>query len=109
MDLQEALWVVTALGAFIAFASLVMLIRGRGREPGVVALVVATGVLLGVGGFLLSGPRYGETALIAGGAAIVGVLASYAATGLRSGRREFDRAPVTDTRHGYDGHPHDGR
>jgi len=87
MDLQEALWLVTALGAFVAFVGLVVLIRGRGREPGIVALVVMTGVMLGVGGFLLSGPRYGETALIAGGAAVVGVLAGYAATGLRPRRR----------------------
>ena len=90
MDLQEALWLVTALGAFVAFVGLVVLIRGRGREPGIVALVVMTGVMLGVGGFLLSGPRYGATALIAGGAAVVGALAGYAATELRPLRRRSD-------------------
>ncbi|MYS79341.1 hypothetical protein [Embleya scabrispora] len=82
MELQEVLWAVTALGAFVAFAGLVMLVRGRGREPGVVALVVMIGALLCTGGFLLSVPRYRDTALIAGGAAIVGVLAMLGAISL---------------------------
>jgi peptidoglycan/LPS O-acetylase OafA/YrhL len=87
MDLQQVLWMLTALGAFVAFAALVMLLRGRGREPGVVALVVLIGALLCVGGFLLSSPRYRDTSLIAGGAAVVGVLAALAASSTRPSRR----------------------
>ncbi|WP_406283121.1 hypothetical protein [Embleya sp. NBC_00896] len=87
MDLQAVLWAITALGAFMAFAGLVMLMRGRGREPGVVALVVLIGALLCSGGFLLSIPRYRDTALIAGGAAIVGALAMYGALAMTPARR----------------------
>ncbi|MFI6981718.1 hypothetical protein ACIBSV_24405 [Embleya sp. NPDC050154] len=87
MDLQEVLWAITALGAFVAFAGLVMLVRGRGREPGVVALVVMIGALLCTGGFLLSIPRYAETALIAGGAALVGVLAMLGAISIMPAHR----------------------
>jgi hypothetical protein len=88
MDLQELLWTLTALGAFVTCAGLVLLVRGRGREPGVVILVVLTGALLCVGGFLLSTPRYRDTALITAGAAVVGGLAMLAATSMRPARRE---------------------
>ncbi|OPC81265.1 hypothetical protein B4N89_10185 [Embleya scabrispora] len=93
MDLQEVLWAITALGAFVAFAGLVMLLRGRGREPGVVALVVMTGALLCTGGFLLSIPRYRDTALIAGGSAVVGVSAMLAAITLMPAHRGSDDGP----------------
>jgi drug/metabolite transporter (DMT)-like permease len=95
MDLQQVLWALTALGAFVAFAGLVMLVRGAGREPGVVALVVLIGALLCAGGFLLSSPRYLDTSLIAGGAAVVGVLAAFAATSMRG-----MRGPPRDQRRG---------
>ncbi|MGW9214052.1 hypothetical protein ACWGR4_44795 [Embleya sp. NPDC055664] len=93
MDLQEVLWAITALGAFVAFAGLVMLLGGRGREPGVVALVVMTGALLCTGGFLLSVPRYRDTALIAGGSAAVGVLAMLAAITLMPAHRGAGEGP----------------
>ncbi|MGC0420600.1 hypothetical protein [Embleya sp. AB8] len=87
MDLQQVLWAITALGAFVAFAGLTMLLRGRGREPGIVAMVVMIGALLCTGGFLLSIPRYRDTSLIAGGAAAVGVLAMLGAINLMPAHR----------------------
>ncbi|MEU0933386.1 hypothetical protein [Embleya sp. NPDC005971] len=96
MDLQEVLWAITALGAFVAFAGLVMLVRGRGREPGVVALVVMIGALLCTGGFLLSIPRYRDTALIAGGAALVGVLTMLGAISLMPAERGPGRPPTPE-------------
>ncbi|MYV98169.1 hypothetical protein [Streptomyces sp. SID3343] len=108
MDLQQVLWMLTALGAFVAFASLVMLARGRGREPGVVALVVLIGALLCVGGFLLSSPRYRDTSLIAAGAAAAGAVAALAASSMRPVRPARRRRGEADAASEQPVSPHPG-
>lgn len=74
MQLEQLIWVVTALGAFGAGVSLTLLASGRSRERGVAATLALTGLLFTAGGFLLSTPRYTDTAVIAGGGALVGVV-----------------------------------
>ncbi|MDI2130993.1 hypothetical protein [Yinghuangia seranimata] len=76
MQLEQLIWAVTALGALGAGTAAALLAFGRTRvrESGVVTLMLLTGLLFCGGGFLLSTPRYASTALIAGGAALVGVL-----------------------------------
>lgn len=74
MQLEQLIWAVTALGAFGAGVSLTFLASGRSRERGIVALLALTGLLFVAGGFLLSTPRYTDTAVITGGGAVVGLV-----------------------------------
>lgn len=74
MQLEQLIWVVTALGAFGAGVSLTFLASGRSRERGIVAVLALTGLLFVAGGFLLSTPRYSDTAVIATGGALVGIV-----------------------------------
>ncbi|UGQ14429.1 hypothetical protein LO772_13050 [Yinghuangia sp. ASG 101] len=74
MQLEQLIWMVTALGAFGAGVSLTLLASGRSRERGVAAVLALTGLLFVAGGFLLSTPRYSDTGFIAGGGALVGLV-----------------------------------
>ncbi|MCF2529842.1 hypothetical protein [Yinghuangia soli] len=99
MQLEQLIWGVTALGALAAGAAFALLAfaRTRVRETGVVVAVLLAGLMFCAGGFLLSTPRYAYTALIAGGAAAVGVMVGlvWGRTGAkdRTWQAEHGRAP----------------
>lgn len=99
MQLEQLIWGVTALGALAAGAAFALLCFGRARvrEGGVVIAVLLAGLMFCAGGFLLNTPRYAYTALIAGGAALAGILVGlvWGRTGAkeRTWQDEHRRAP----------------
>jgi hypothetical protein len=77
MTLQQLLWAIIALGALVGTIAAVLVTRDRGelREPGMTLMTMCTGLLLCLGGFLLSIPRYRDSAVVAAGATLVGLAA----------------------------------
>ncbi|WP_436773472.1 hypothetical protein [Yinghuangia sp. YIM S09857] len=102
MQLEQLIWGLTALGALAVGASGALLAFGRDRvrESGVALAILLTGLFFCTGGFLLSTPRYAATTLIAGGAALVGVI-----VGLAWSRGGGDRNPRPQNRRGQPARP----